>query len=287
MIWMVITKAEMEDRTQHHVFCHNEEALGRENIRLVSVDEDDPLTFVEPGDIIFSRTFNKRLLGTISKLGVANTAEDYLTYRLVKDKLVVSSILGMEGITVPKIYSIDEVYEGKTYFVKPRFGEDSLGITTSCICNTKEQIITQKERIQCELHQDSLIEEFVEGVDCTVACYVDKGMVVTRAIGIEIKEKGGIQTHKGKFNFAEYCYKLPSDESEKVKSISSQVFSLLKIKHHARIDFRKNDNGEFFLIDINLLPGLGPLAHFQKCLLLDGNKSYVDSLMFMVNSATL
>ena len=51
----------MADGSQH-VFRFNEEALGRDNIKLAVVDENNDLGFVKPDDIIISRTFNRNLI---------------------------------------------------------------------------------------------------------------------------------------------------------------------------------------------------------------------------------
>ena len=65
------------------------------------------------------------------------------------------------------------------------------------------------------------------------------------------------------------------------------MFRLLRLKHYARIDFRKGNDGLYYLIDVNLLPGLGPLDHFAKCLLLAKNISYIDAIKKVINTASL
>lgn len=142
--------------------------------------------------------------------------------------------------------------------------------------------------LEQEYDKEVVIEEFIDGVDCTVACYYDPETesVKTYAIQVECDEVGGIQTHKGKFEYNEYCSALDDETNERVCEISKDVFHLLKIKHHARIDFRKADDGKLYLIDVNLLPGLGPSAHFAKCMLLTENKSYADAIWAIIDSAT-
>ena len=137
------------------------------------------------------------------------------------------------------------------------------------------------------MKQDAVIEDFIEGKDCTVACYVDprEGYVKTHAIEIECDEVGGIQTHTGKFDYNEYCSPMHGETLSKAKRISEEVFRKLGLKHHARIDFRKDRFGNLYVIDVNLIPGLGPSAHFAKCLLLTENLSYKDAINAVVNSA--
>ena len=282
MIWMIITEAEMGDGSQH-VFHFNEEALGRDNIKLAVVDENDELDFISQNDIVISRTFNRKLIEKIKYKGVKNTSENFLLYELVKDKVILSDFLQAHGILTPKKYSIGEVKDGVKYFVKPRFGQDSLGITTDCICRSKADVIKQVDRIRAELNQDSIIEDFIDGTEYTVACVNNGTIVQAYAIEMDCSKAGGIQTYASKDGYEEYCSAVHDVE---LKKTAIDIFKLLGLKHHARMDFRKDINGVYYLIDINLLPGLGPLADYAKCLLLSGNISYVDALKSIVNSAS-
>ena len=269
------------------VFQYYREVVGRENIRLAVVDEDDPLDFVGEKDIVLLRTASRSLIETMKAKGVATTAEHYSVYQLASDKAELARLLCEHGIKVPRQYSIDHLQPGSTYFVKPRFGSESFGITEYNICHSKEDVKFQVMRLQ-ELGYESVIEDFIEGNDATVACYYDpqSDRVCAHAIAVDCETKGAIQTHKGKFDYNEYCYALKGSIGKKACAMSKYVFDLLGIRHHARIDFRFTENGEVYLIDVNLLPGLGPSAHFSKCLLLTENISYVDTILNILKSAT-
>ena len=273
----------MEDGSQH-VFRFNEEALGKDNIKLAVVDENDDLSFVKPSDTVISRTFNAALIERIKATGANNTAEKYSAYLLVRDKIALSYYLRKNGVLVPNHYTIEQVPERGVYFVKPRFGQDSFGITKDCICQSRCEVAHQVKRILKELHQDSIIEDFIDGSECTVSCVFDGRNVKTYTIEMDCSKSGGIQTYQSKDNYEEYCSALHDD---KLSSIASNVFSILGLKHHARMDFRRDNKGNYYLIDINLLPGLGPLGDYAKCLLLSGNISYIDALKSIVNSATV
>lgn len=279
MIWMIITKEEMEDGAQH-VFRFNEEALGRDNIKLAIVEEDDGLNFVDEGDIIFSRTQNQKLLSTILRKKVKDTAENFELYKLVKDKYSLSSLMSRCGVLVPKMYNLAEVKDGKSYFIKPRYGHDSFGISKESICRTKKEVEAQVFNIERDFNQPAIVEDFIDGAEYTVSC-VNNGSLHSYAIEIECKD--GIQTYEGKDAFSEYC--MPSLDS-KLHIEAERIFNLLEVKHHARLDFRKGLDGRYYLIDVNLLPGLGPLAHYAKSLLLSDNISYVDALKILVNTAS-
>lgn len=271
------------------VFHHYQEALGRDNIKLAIVDEQDPLDFINPEtDVVLLRTASKSLVETIHKMGVRSTAETFDKYEYASDKKNLSSFLRCKHIPVPNQYYIDEIIAGKKYFVKPRYGSESFGISEKSICKSKHDVVTQVDYLSNVSHKEALIEEYIEGVDCTVACYIEPitGKIHTHAIKIECSSEGGVQTHQGKFGYDEICSSLVGKEKEYACNLAYEAFRVIGLKHHARIDFRMTSDGKMYLIDVNLIPGLGPLAHFAKCLLLTENRSYIDSLKAILNSAS-
>ena len=288
MIWSIVSKDEMEGYSIPPVFQYYREVIGKDNIRLAVVDRNDPLEFVERGDVVLLRTVDENLIESIKRRGASTTAEKYSLYQQVWDKKTLANFLSYYNVLVPKQYEENEVEEGKVYFVKPRFGSESFGITPSCICRSREDVAKQVQRIKDELDEECVIEEFVDGVDCTTACYYDpkERRIQTHSIMVECDEDGGIQTHVGKFSYNEYCSALKGSVREDADYVSFKAFRLLGIKHHARIDYRLSNDGRLYLIDINLMPGLGPSAHFSKCLLLTDNLSYADSINRIIESAS-
>lgn len=288
MIWAVVSKEEMENYKIPPIFKYYREAIGKENIQLAVVDENDELSFVDKNtDIILLRSDNEKIINKIKDKRLISTAEDYSVYKAVKDKKHIAQLLKKNNILAPKQYAINDVENGTKYFVKPRFGSESFGITKDCICSSKEEVLTQIERIKKECNQEPLIEEFIEGVDCTVSVIwnPDTSELETYPIKVETDEIGGVQTHKGKFDYDEYCSALSGKEKKAICEISRNVFKLIGAKHHGRIDFRMTKDGEFYLIDINLLAGLGPTAHLAKCMLLTENKSYRTAIWSVIKSA--
>ena len=265
------------------VFRFYREVLGKDNVKLAVVDEDDELEFVGPNDVVLLRTASKRLLNTIEKKGIKSTAESFEAYEMIKDKAGLAEFFEENDIQAPQQFSIDEVEDGKVYFVKPRYGSDSFGITIHNICRTKKEVEFQVMRLK-ESGYESIIEEFIDGMDCTVACcYPYDGEFIAAAIDVECSETEGIQTRDCKVGFKECCS--ATEDSKELVEVAKEVFNALGLKHHARIDFRRDKDGNVYVIDVNLLPGLGPIDHFAKCFLLAHNFSYADTMKMIVVSA--
>ena len=288
MIWTIVSKEEMENYKIPPIFKYYEEVIGRDNIKLAVVEDKDELDFVDKdNDIVLLRSANKNIVNRIKDKKLKSTAEDFHIYKAVNDKKIIGQFFRENHIQVPRQFYVAEIEDSKKYFVKPRFGSESFGISTECLCQSKDEVRKQVKRIERECNQEALIEEFIHGIDCTVACvWNTNGELDTYAIKVENNVIGGIQTHESKFNYDEYCSPLTGKEKDDICNISRKAIKLIGIEHHARIDFRMTDDGEFFLIDMNLLPGLGPTAHFAKCMLLCENKSYKDAINTIIKSAT-
>ena len=283
MIWAIVSKAEMDSFGSNHVIGFYSEVIGRNNIQLAVIDETDELDFVNSDDVVLLRTASRTIIETIKRKGLVSTAEDYMNYRLVADKVNFSNFLISAGVKVPRQYRYDEIEEGKAYFVKPRFGCDSNGISPTSICHTKLDVKRQVARIKDDLLQDVVIEDFIDGKEYTVACIKQDGSLNTYAVEVDCSKTNGIQVRDCKVGFMQY---LTAVNDNTIKGISCKVFNLMSLKHHARIDFRKDLNGELYVIDVNLLPGLGPINYFARCLLLSRNISYTDTIKMVINTAT-
>lgn len=284
MIWSIVEKREMENCGTNMVFRHYREALGKENVRLAVVNSDDPLDFVKEGDIVLCRFFDRILSETLKAKNIVNTAEDFYAYACVSDKEAMAISLSRHGIRVPRQYDSLIFQDGHEYFVKPRFGSDSFGITEKSVCRSSQEIENCIEYLEKDLKMESVIEDFIEGKDCTVACWKNGSSIFACGIEVECDNNDGIQTRECKVGFNEYCSALHDKELEET---AKDVFRLLRLKHYARIDFRKGNDRLYYLIDVNLLPGLGPLDHFAKCLLLAKNISYIDAIKEVINTASL
>lgn len=265
MIWSVVSKAEMKGCTSP-TFSFQEEALGKDNIKLAVVDEDDNLNFVDKDDIVLLRTASKALVDTIHKKGVKSTAEDFNTYCLASDKVALTDFLQRNYINVARRYSISDIVDGKEYFVKPRNGSGSK-VSLKNICHNKTEVELRTQEIRKQFSQDVIIEDFLPGKEYTVACVLIGNLFYTAPIDIN-----------------EPFRKLSREEDDDLTELATQTFVQLRLKHHARIDIRSDGIGGFFVIDVNLIPSLGPTDKWTKCFEAR-SMSYHEALMMAVNSA--
>lgn len=286
MIWSIVSKDEMDNYGTSNVFKFYREALGRDSIKLAVVDEADSLDFVSEDDIVLLRTASKLLVDTIRKKGVKTTAEDFDVYSLADDKLQMNRFLLSKGILASQHRSLDNIKEGIVYFVKPRFGSDSKGVTESSICTSREDVVKQVTVINHTCNGNAVIENFIDGKEYTVSVLNIGGYIYCFPIEVDCSGTHGIQTQLGKSLFSECGLSLEYDERKELKALAERIFKELGIKHHARIDFRRDKDGKLYVIDVNLIPGLGPTGDLARCLLLSENYSYTDALKMVIASSS-
>lgn len=285
MIWSIVSRAEMDNYGTSPVYRFYSEALGIGNVSLAIVETNDLLDFIKEDDIVLLRTASRELIATIRSKHVKTTAELFTSYDLANDKLRMDEFLRWHGILTPHNYKINELEDNKTYFVKPRFGSDSFGITKDSICHSPQEVRKQARHLATR-GTEFMVEDFIEGTEYTVVCLRYPTHIMAKAIEVKLENTGGIQTEEGKANFMEYGMTVNEVDNMTLCMIAKKVFGILGLRHHVRIDFRRDMNGRFYVIDVNLLPGLGPTGDLARCLLLTDNYSYTDALNLVLATAT-
>lgn len=286
MIWSVVSKKEMEQSDLSPVFHYYQEVLGKANIKLAIVEESDALSFVSDNDVVLLRTASKNLIEAIMSRGLASTAELYSAYELVRDKRVCNDFLRFNGIRSSRSYLLGELENGHTYFVKPRYGFDSYGVSVESICATRSDVLKQSQLIERECNQDAIIEDFIDGDEFTIGCCFAGGDFVFAPIRVNCRECEKIQTRERKTNFHLCCELVVGDKREQLNLIAKSVLLKLGIRHHARIDVREGTDGKLYVIDVNLIPGLSPVGLYSRSFLLNYNYSYSDTIKMLIDSSS-
>jgi len=100
-----------------------------------------------------------------------------------------------------------------------------------------------------------MIEQFVPGREFTVGILGDEALPVG-----EIIPKHEIYDYECKYTvgMAEEVFpaQIPSDRAREVQELARKAFQALKLRGYARIDFRMTEEGGFFCLEANTLPGM-------------------------------
>jgi D-alanine-D-alanine ligase len=104
-----------------------------------------------------------------------------------------------------------------------------------------------------------MIEQYIEGREFSVGILDDRALPV-----IEIIPKKGFYDYKNKYQAGlteEICpARLSPELTERVQDIALKVHKLLRLGYYSRIDFKMDDNNEFYCLEANTLPGMTPTS---------------------------
>lgn len=283
MIWVIANK--IEEDGSYPTYRYYKKAFADEAIDIYCAGQDDNFSFIKKDDIVIMRTRDKNINYRVRKaqevIGFSSTVESYLVDCFTHDKDAAKGVLEVHKVRCPKTYKyVHEVVEGNKYFVKPRYGENSVGIDEYSLCTTRKQVA-----IKCAMLQHKeivpMVEEFVEGEDATSAIiFTEDGLKVYSAI-MKPNSKEGYHTDttKEEFSFTPKVYK-----DKRLTEAILKVWHAIGARHYLRIDTRIVD-GIPYIIDINMIPGLAPDGYFSKCLEVNG-VDYLDGIRMVVGSAT-
>jgi D-alanine-D-alanine ligase len=195
---------------------------------------------------------------------VKYTGSKVLSSAVAMDKAMSKIIFSQFNISTPKWFMVEKknsnIEKVKKYIdekigypciIKPNDEGSTVGLT---VCNSPSDI-DMGLKSSFEYSQKTMIEEFIEGRELTVAI-LDKAALSV----LEIKPKSGLYDYKSKYTKGMSEYFVPADIPEDVvKSLqkdSLKAFNAIGCSVYGRIDFRLNKNNQFFCLEINTLPGM-------------------------------
>ncbi|MFH1360322.1 MAG: ATP-grasp domain-containing protein [Candidatus Omnitrophota bacterium] len=195
---------------------------------------------------------------------------DALTLGLTLDKLMTKKLFMAEGIPTPRFFeakSADDLKElnhiGFPLFVKTRHEGSSKGINQQSRVNNDEEFKCQVDFVEQTYHQPALVEEFIRGTEFTVAVLGNEDPQAMPVV--QYKIDGSLDLNEKIYTFAhifnnqvEYVCPAPISEdlAKKLQEIALKVYKLVDCRDLGRVDFRVDDQGHPYVLEINPLPCL-------------------------------
>lgn len=198
------------------------------------------------------------------------------TSAICMDKGITKSLCGLAKLPVVPFI---EVHRGDNVpklswpypvFVKPAHLGSSLGVTKV----KKEADLRSACEAAFSLDEKILIEPAIEGREIEIALFGDRKNLVASPAG-EIRPKAEFYSYEAKYVDADGAElilpaKISPSELSKVQEIAKSVFKTLECRGMARIDFFMTSKGEFFLNEVNTIPGFTPISMYPKLMQLAG-----------------
>ena len=202
--------------------------------------------------------------------GIPYVGADGLTLSVTLDKVVAKRLFIADGIPTPRFFearSGDDLKEintiGFPLMVKTRHEGSSKGISNQSRVNTIEELKRQVDLINRSYDQPALVEEFIKGTEFTVAVLGNddpKAMPIAQVsidgnvdLGDEFYTNDRIESTD-----LEYVCpaKISPDLTAKIQGLAVRVYKCVECRDWGRVDFRVDQQGNPYVLEINPLPSL-------------------------------
>ncbi|MGE3802117.1 MAG: D-alanine--D-alanine ligase, partial [Candidatus Kapaibacterium sp.] len=143
--------------------------------------------------------------------------------------------------------------------VKPNDGGSTVGLT---IVNDADGLV-EATALARRYSKDVIFEEFIEGREVTVGVLDGEALPV-----VEIRPKSGIYDYTNKYTSGRTEYFCPADLplaiSEELQTLALRAHTILGCSGYSRVDFRLDEQGEAWCLEVNTLPGMTSTSLLPK-----------------------
>lgn len=199
---------------------------------------------------------NGELAGLLSSLNIKYTGCDVTGAVLSWHKDIAKTLVSQVGLSTPDSQTITDVKQLKVtsegpWIIKPTQEGSSVGLFYT---ENKGEL---EELVKNALVDTSsiLVEQFIQGTECTVAIVKDQALPV-----IKIIPAVGLYDYEAKYQDATTQYHCPSGFEDSLelalKNDALKAFKALSLKGWARIDFIVDINGNRWFLEANTTPGM-------------------------------
>jgi len=218
------------------------------------------------------------------------------------DKILTKSVLYANGIPTSKwcARNISGDFEEGTYIFKPVSEDASLGITSENVCVVKDMKMAQEliVKFQKRYRLPFFCEKYISGREFNVSVVGINGSPKVfhpaEMIFLGDHEEGKIVDYDAKWNEDSENYRnsirtfsnAREDRElfEKLEDLTCRCWELFGLVGYARVDFRVDENGNPYILEINANPCLSSDGGFAAAVL-NGGFSFPDIIRIIVSEA--
>jgi len=202
--------------------------------------------------------------------GIPFVGADALTLGLTLDKVMAKKIFLAEQIPTPRFFEIrnieslsDADHMKFPLIVKPRFEGSSKGLSDDSRVEDFDSLKKQAEYVIATYKQPALVEEFITGQEFTVGVIGNEKPEALPVV--QIKIDGKLKLNDKFYTFSritsdrlEYICpaKIGQELKNKLLELAVRVYKAVECRDFGRIDFRVDNEGNPYVLEINPLPSL-------------------------------
>ena len=198
--------------------------------------------------------------GLLELLKIPYTHSGVLASALAMDKHVAKQLFKSAGLRVAegKIVSKEELMQRdpmpRPYVVKPSNEGSSVGV--KLLFPNDNFFFTHENWHYGEM---VMVEKYIAGREITVAVLENAALGVT-----EITTKSGFYDYDHKYTEGGSLHicpaHLPADKYQEVMEMAVKAHTILGCRGLTRSDFRYDEQGKFYILELNTQPGMTPLS---------------------------
>ena len=197
--------------------------------------------------------------GLLECMRIPYTGSGVTASAVAMDKVLSKRLFDDRGIPTPPWHVAADAAEaarharslGYPVVVKPAREGSTVGI--SIVKNEGE--IAEAVAIAKKLHGQTIVERFIAGREISV------GVLDGEVIGtVEIKPRAAFYDYDAKYLRGDTEYRVPAPMpkayEDPIVDASTRVCEVLGVHGHARVDFRIDEKGDGWVLEVNTLPGM-------------------------------
>ncbi len=201
-----------------------------------------------------------RIQACFDLLGIPYTGADFTGSCLAMDKGITKDLFQAYAIPTPRGTRMKKGECEKEDIPYPRIVKTSCGGSSIGVCIANDQPEYEKAKEEAFRYGDEVIvEQYIKGREFSVGVMDGKALPV-----IEMAPKEGFYDYRNKYQAGttvETCpAQIPQDKSQRMQRIAEQVFTALRLKSYARMDFIMSGDGDIYCLEANTLPGMTPTS---------------------------
>jgi D-alanine-D-alanine ligase len=198
--------------------------------------------------------------GALEFMGLPYTGSGVLGSALAMDKVRCKQLFIANNLPTAKFttvkkgedYNTQEIIaEFGAVMVKPSHEGSSIGMAKA---SSEEELNSALENA-FTFDDEVLLEQWITGSEYTVSMLNNQALSV-----IEMRTPRGFYDYEAKYKSSTTSYHCPADlsqsDTEYLQCIATQAFALVGAKDWGRVDAMRDENGQFYLLEVNTVPGM-------------------------------
>ena len=258
------------------------QSQGHTTVRLGGGREFLTRVLNEKVDLVFNiaeglgnyRSREAQIPSVLEILNIPYSGSDPATLALSLDKPLTNRIIALERVHVPQcrvienskqLQEIDWTEFPFPVFVKPVHEGSSKGIRLNSRVENSSQINDVVLKLSELYQQPIMVEEFIAGDEVTVGMVGNSPPRIVGIMRIVPKEKdvNFVYSLEVKRNYEQLVdYECPAQLTgttlQLIEDAAYKIYQILGCRDFSRLDFRINNQGTPYFLEINPLPGLNP-----------------------------